>query len=98
MRDFSNQEYQFTSPKSQTRLVEKREEEEVELASEFESNLPDTVDLGRKCFAEFNTGKIQLVSFDWSNNAGAIDRTMDRAVLEEKSSFIFYDAGVNFVF
>ena len=89
MRDFSNQEYQFTSPKSQTRLVEKREEEgEVELASEFESNLPDTVDLGRKCFVDFNTGKIQLVSFDWSN-AGAIDVTMDRAVLEEKSSFIF---------
>ena len=91
MRDFSNQEYQFTFPKSQTCLAEKREEEEeeVELASEFESNLPDTVDLGRKCFVDFNTGKIQLVSFDWSNNADAIDVTMDRAVLEEKSSFIF---------
>ena len=32
-------------------------------------------------------GKTQLVSFDWSNNTGAIDKKMDGSVLEEKSSF-----------
>ena len=31
--------------------------------------------------------KAQLVSFDWSNNTGAIDVKMDGSVLEEKSSF-----------
>ena len=36
---------------------------------------------------DFNTGKTQLVSFDWSNNTGAIDMKMDESVLEEKPSF-----------
>ena len=36
---------------------------------------------------DFNAGKTQLVSFDWSNNTGAIDVKMDGSVLEEKSSF-----------
>ena len=31
--------------------------------------------------------KIELVSFDQSNNTGAIDVKMDGSVLEEKSSF-----------
>ena len=35
----------------------------------------------------FNTGKMQLVSFDRSNNNGSIDGKIDRSVLEEKSSF-----------
>ena len=35
----------------------------------------------------FNAGKTQLVSFDQSNNTGAIDVKMDGSVLEEKSSF-----------
>ena len=39
-----------------------------ELASEFESNLEDTVDWGKKWLLEFHAGKTQLVSFDWSNN------------------------------
>ena len=30
---------------------------------------------------------LKLVSFDWSNNIGAIDVKMDGSVLEEKSSF-----------
>ena len=34
-----------------------------------------------------NVGKALLVSFDWSNNTGAIDVKMDGFVLEEKSSF-----------
>ena len=32
---------------------------------------------------DFNTGKIQLVSFDRSNNTGAIDVKMDGSALEE---------------
>ena len=41
----------------------------------------------RKWLVDFNAGKTQLVSFDWSNNSGAIDVKMDGSVLEEKSSF-----------
>ena len=57
------------------------------LAAELESNLRDTVDWDRKWLVDSNTGKTQLVSFDWSSNAGAIDVKMDGSVLEEKSSF-----------
>ena len=42
---------------------------------------------GRKWLVYFNAGKTQLVSFDQSNNTGAIDVKMDGSVLEEKSSF-----------
>ena len=58
-----------------------------ELAPELESDLRDTVDLGRKWVFDFNAGKTQLVSFDWSKNTSAIDVKMDGSVLEEKSSF-----------
>ena len=34
-----------------------------------------------------NAGKTQLVSFDWSDNTGAIDVKMDGSVFEEKPSF-----------
>ena len=61
--------------------------QQLELASEIEFNLRDTVDWGRKWRVDFNAGKIQLVSFDQSNNTGAIDVKMDGSVLEEKSSF-----------
>ena len=37
--------------------------------------------------SSFNAGKTQLVSFDQSSNSGVIDIKMDKAVLEEKSSF-----------
>ena len=57
------------------------------MASELESDLRNTVDLGRKWLVDFNAGKTQLVSFDWSKNTGAIDVKMDRSVLEEKTSF-----------
>ena len=57
------------------------------MASELEFTLSDTVDWGRKCLVDFNAGKTQLVSFDWSNNTGAIDAKMDGSVLVEKSSF-----------
>ena len=52
---------------------------QLELASELESHLRGTVDC--------NAGKTQLVSFDWSNDTGAIYVVIDGCVLEEKSSF-----------
>ena len=45
------------------------------------------MDWGKKWLVDFNAGKTQLVSFDWSNNNGSIDVKMDGFVLEEKSSF-----------
>ena len=61
--------------------------QQLELASELESGLRDTVDWGKKWLVDFNAGKTQLVSFDQSNNNGSIDVKMDGSVLEEKSSF-----------
>ena len=61
--------------------------QQLEMASELESNLQDTVDWGKKWLVDFNAGKTQLVSFDRSNNNGSIDVKMDESVLEEKSSF-----------
>ena len=45
------------------------------------------MDWGRNSLVDFNAGKTQLISFDWSKNTGAIDVKMDGSVLEEKSSF-----------
>ena len=45
------------------------------------------MDWGRKWLVHFHAEKTQLVSFDQSNNTGAIDVKMDESVLEEKSSF-----------
>ena len=61
--------------------------QQLELASELESNLQDMVDWGRKWFVVFNAGKTQLVSFDQSNNTDTIDVKMDESVLEEESYF-----------
>ena len=61
--------------------------QQLELASELESDLRDTVDWGRKWLVDFNAGKTQLASFDRSKITGAIDVKMDESVLEEKSSF-----------
>ena len=58
--------------------------QQLELASELESYLRDTVDWCRKWLAGFNAGKTQLVLFDRSKNTGAIDMKMDGSVLEEK--------------
>ena len=38
--------------------------QQVELASELEFDLQDTVDWGKKWLVDFNAGKTQLVSFD----------------------------------
>ena len=61
--------------------------QQLELASELESDPRDTAEWGKKWLANFNVGKTQLVSFDQSSNTGAIDVKMDVSVLEEKSSF-----------
>ena len=62
--------------------------QQLELASELESDLQDTVDWGKKwLFVDFSSGKIQLVSFDWFNANGSTDVKMDGPVHEEKSSF-----------
>ena len=50
---------------------------------ELESNLQDTLDWARKWFVGFNAVKSELVSFDQSNNNGAIDVKMDGSVLKE---------------
>ena len=51
--------------------------QQLELASELESDLRDTVDWDRKWLVDFNAGKMQLVSFDRSNNTSAIDVKWD---------------------
>ena len=68
--------------------------QQLELVSELEIDLRDTVDWGRKCLLismkvpfDFNAGKTRLVLFDWSNNTGAIDVKMDWSGFEEKPSF-----------
>ena len=61
--------------------------QQLELASELESDLRDTVDWGRKWLVDFNAGKTQLVLFDRSKNTGGIDVKMKGSVLEEKSCF-----------
>ena len=55
--------------------------QQLELSSELESYLQDTVKWDRKWLF----GKTHLVSLDWSNITGAMK--MDGSVLEEKSSF-----------
>ena len=60
--------------------------QQLELASELESDLQGTVDWGRKWLVDFSAGKAQLVLFDWSNNTGVIDMKMDGFILEENSS------------
>ena len=59
----------------------------IQLASELQSDLRGTANWGSTWFVDFNPGKTQLVSFDQSNNTGAIDIKMDGSVLEERSSF-----------
>ena len=62
--------------------------QQLELASELESDLRDTINWDRKWLFDFNAGKIQLVSFNCSNNTGAIDVKVDGSVLEENPSWV----------
>ena len=61
--------------------------QQLELASELESDLRDTVDWGKKWFVDFNAGKTQLILFDRSKNNGSIDVKIDGSVIAEKSLF-----------
>ena len=61
--------------------------QQLDLASELESDLRETVYWGKKWLVDFNAGKTQLVSFDQCNNNGSIDVKMGGSILEEKSSF-----------
>ena len=57
--------------------------QQLELASELESDLRDTVDWGKKWLVDFNAGKTHLVLFDWYNKNGSVDVKMDGSALEE---------------
>ena len=57
--------------------------QQLELASELQSDLRDTVDWGKKWIVDFNAGKTQLVSFDWSNTTGSIDVKTDGSVFRK---------------
>ena len=59
--------------------------QQLELASEFESDLQDTVDWGKNRLVDFNK-KTQLILCDQSSNS-SIDVKMNGSVLDEKSSF-----------
>ena len=61
--------------------------QQLELGSELESDLCDTVDWDKKWLVDFSAGNTQQLSSDRSNNNGSIDVKMDGSVLEEKSSF-----------
>ena len=52
------------------------------------------MDCGKNWLVDFNAGKIQLVSFDRSNNNGSIDAKIGGSVVEGKSSFKIL--GLNF--
>ena len=58
--------------------------QQLELTSELESNLRDTVDWDKKWFVDFIAGTTHLVSFDQSNDSGSNDVKMDRSLLEKK--------------
>ena len=74
--------------------------QQLEMATELESDLWDIVNWGRKWLVDFNTGKTQLISFELSKlnlfhlsclmTLGAIDVKMDGSVLVEKSSLIYW--------
>ena len=57
--------------------------QQLEVASEFESNLPGTMDWVRKCLVDFNARRIQLTSFDKLNNSGAISGKIMGLILKK---------------
>ena len=62
--------------------------QQLELASEVDSDLRDTVDWGRKWLVDFNAGKTQLVLFDRSNKTGAIGVKMDGSILDKNNHLL----------
>ena len=65
--------------------------QQLELASELESDLRDAMDWGKKWLVDFNSGKTQLGFFYQSNNNGSIDVKMNGSFLVEKSCFKMLD-------
>ena len=61
--------------------------QQLESASELESDKQGTGDRGWKWLVDFSVGKTQPVWFDQSNNTGAIDVKKDGSVFEEKLTF-----------
>ena len=59
--------------------------QQLESASELESDLRDTIDRGRKWPVDFSARKTQLVLFEGCNNSGAIDVKMYESVPGELS-------------
>ena len=57
--------------------------QQLELASELESDLQDTVNWGRKWLVDFCARKTQLVLFGQSNSTDATDLKTDWSVLED---------------
>lgn len=54
------------------------------LAFQPENDLQETVGSGRKGLVNLNSGKIQFVSFDRSDNCSVIDLKMDVATHNKK--------------
>ena len=71
--------------------------QQLELASELESDLRDTLDWGRNWLVDDSAGKTQLVSLDCSNNNGSIDVKMDGSLMEEKPSFKMLASLLNWI-
>ena len=61
--------------------------QQLELASELETDIRDTVDWDKKWLVDFIAGKTPLVLFDRSNTTGSINVKIDGSVLEKISSF-----------
>ena len=61
--------------------------QQLELASELESDLRSNVDWDRKWLVDFNVGKTQFALFDRSHNTGTTDVKVDGSVIKKKSSF-----------
>ena len=51
--------------------------QQLELASELESDLWDIVDWGKNCLVDFSARKTQLVLFEWSNNTDSDENGWD---------------------
>ena len=65
--------------------------QQLELSSELESDIRDTVDWARKWLVVFSATKTEPVSFKQSINTGAID-------VKKKGSVIFYAVAVDVLF
>ena len=62
-------------------------QQQLELASELEPDLRDTVECDRKWLVNFIAGNPNFVSFDGFDKTSAIDVKMDGSVLDEKLPF-----------